>query len=481
MEFDYITERVKTNNLTLLTDLYQLTMMNGYKLCGLDKTRAVFDVFYRGNGGYNYAIVAGLEQAIDYILNLHFDESDVAYLRSLKIFPESFLETLKDFRFTGDIKAVPEGTLIFPYEPILTVSAPLFEAQLVETALLTFINHQPLIATKAARLKECTKNNISEFGLRRAQGADAGIYGARAAYIGGVRTTSNVVAGKLFDIPVTGTHSHSWVMSFPSELEAFEKYAEIYPDNCLLLVDTYDTLKSGVPNAIKVFDKLKAEGHKPIGIRLDSGDLAYLSRKARAMLDAAGHKDALIFATNDLDEDILLALNNQDAKIDVYGIGTKLITSYSNASLGGVYKLCAIEENGKLVPRIKVSNSHEKTTNPGVKKIVRILKDGMAQADLICLEDEVFDTTKPLTVFHPEQTWKKTTFEGYEIVELMKPIFKDGKLVYNRPSLKEIAAHEDESTAQFFPEYKRVINTQEYKVDLSYKLWKLKNDLLNRD
>ncbi|MBQ9276675.1 MAG: nicotinate phosphoribosyltransferase [Clostridia bacterium] len=479
MEFDYISERVKTNNLTLLTDFYQLTMMNGYKICKLDKTRSVFDVFYRGNGGYGYAIVAGLEQAIDYILNLHFDESDISYLRSLKIFPEDFLEALKDFKFTGDIKAVPEGTLVFPYEPIMTVSAPLFESQLVETALLTFINHQTLIATKAARLCECTKNKISEFGLRRAQGADAGIYGARAAYIGGVRTTSNVVAGKLFDIPVTGTHSHSWVMSFDSELEAFEKYAEIYPDNCLLLVDTYDTLKSGVPNAIKVFDKLKAAGHKPIGIRLDSGDLAYLSRKARAMLDEAGHNDALIFATNDLDEDIILALKDQEAKIDVYGVGTKLITSYKNASLGGVYKLCAIEENGKLEPRIKVSNSHEKTTNPGVKKVVRILKDGMAQADLICLEDEVFDTSKPLTIFHPEQTWKKTTFENYEVVELMKPIFKDGKLVYNRPTLKEIAKHKDESAGQFFPEYKRVINTQDYKVDLSYKLWKLKNELLN--
>ena len=369
--------------------------------------------------------------------------------------------------------------MVFPYEPILTVSAPLWQAQLVETALLTFINHQTLIATKAARLKECTKNKISEFGLRRAQGPDAGIYGARAACIGGCRTTSNVVAGKLFGIPVTGTHSHSWVMSFDTELEAFEKYAEIYPDNCLLLVDTYDTLKSGVPNAIKVFDKLKAEGHKPIGIRLDSGDLAYLSRKARVMLDEAGHSDCLIFATNDLDEDILLALNSQEAKIDVYGIGTKLITSYNNASLGGVYKLCALEEDGKLVPKIKVSNSHEKTTNPGVKKIVRIFKDGMAQADLICLEDETFDTSKPLTVFHPEQTWKKTTFTDYELKELMVPIFKDGKLVYDKPSLKDICAREDESIASFFPEYRRVVNTQEYKVDLSQKLWDLKRELLN--
>jgi len=478
---DYTTERIKTNNLTLLTDLYQLTMMNGYRRCKLDERRAVFDIFYRGSGGYSYAIAAGLEQAIDYILNLHFDDSDIAYLRSLEIFDEDFLKALETFEFTGDIKAVPEGTMVFPYEPILTVSAPLWQAQLVETALLTFVNHQTLIATKAARLRECTKNKISEFGLRRAQGPDAGIYGARAACIGGCRTTSNVVAGKLFGIPVTGTHSHSWVMSFDTELEAFEKYAEIYPDNCLLLVDTYDTLKSGVPNAIKVFDKLKAQGHKPVGIRLDSGDLAYLSRKARVMLDEAGHDDCLIFATNDLDEDILLALNSQDAKIDVYGIGTKLITSYNNASLGGVYKLCALEEDGNLVPKIKVSNSHEKTTNPGVKKIVRIYKDGMAQADLICLEDETFDTSKPLTIFHPEQTWKKTTFTDYELKELMVPVFKDGKLVYDMPTLKEICDREDKSIASFFPEYRRVVNTQEYKVDLSQKLWDLKHKLLNSE
>jgi len=475
---NYITKRTETNNLTLLTDLYQLTMMNGYRISGMDKRRAVFDIFYRGSGGYSYAITAGLEQAIDYILNLHFDDSDIAYLKSLGIFDEEFFALLKNFKFSGDIKAVPEGTMIFPYEPIMTVSAPLIEAQLVETALLTFINHQTLIATKAARLCECTDKKISEFGLRRAQGPDAGIYGARAAYIGGVRTTSNVVAGKLFDIPVTGTHSHSWVMSFDSELEAFMKYAEIYPDKCLLLVDTYDTLKSGVPNAIKVFDKLKAEGHKPIGIRLDSGDLAYLSKKARVMLDEAGHSDCSIFATNDLDEDILLALNSQNAKIDVFGIGTKLITSYNNASLGGVYKLCALEENGEIIPKIKISNSHEKTTNPGVKKIVRIYKNGMAQADLICLEDEKIDTSSPLTVFHPEHTYKKTTFENFEIKELMVPIFENGKLVYDMPTLKEIAAHEDGSISEFFPEYRRVVNTQDYKVDLSDKLWNLKQELL---
>ncbi len=479
-QFEYQTKRALANNLTLLTDLYQLTMMNGYRICKFDNKKAVFDLFYRGNGGYSYAVVAGLEQAIDYILNLHFEESDISYLRSLGIFDEGFLEALRTFKFSGDIKAVPEGTLIFPYEPIMTVTAPLWEAQLVETALLTFINHQTLIATKARRLGECTKNKISEFGLRRAQGADAGIYGARAACIGGCRTTSNVMAGKLFGIDITGTHSHSWVMSFDSELEAFETYANIYPDKCLLLVDTYDTLKSGVPNAIKVFDKLKANGHKPIGIRLDSGDLAYLSKNARKMLDAAGHSDCLIFATNDLDEDILLSLNQQEAKIDVYGIGTKLITSYKNASLGGVYKLCALEEDGELLPKIKVSNSPEKTTNPGVKKVVRIYKDGMAQADLICLADETFDTTKPLTIFHPNHTWKRITFENYEVKDLMVDIFKDGKLVYEMPTLSEINAHADKSREEFFEEYLRVVNTQEYKVDLSQKLWDLKHDLLNK-
>lgn len=470
---------IEKRNLTMLTDLYQLTMVNGYMQCGLDERKAAFDLFYRGTGGYSYAVAAGLEQAVEYIRDLHFDKEDLDYLRSLGIFPESFLERLAKFRFTGDIKAVPEGTVIFPYEPIITVIAPLFEAQLIETALLTIINHQTLIATTAARMCACTSAEILEFGLRRAQGADAGVYGARAAYIGGCRSTSNVLAGQMFGIPVKGTHSHSWVMSFPSELEAFRKYAEIYPDGCLLLVDTYDTLKSGVPNAIKVFDELKAAGHKPIGIRLDSGDLAYLSREARKMLDAAGHTDCKIFASNDIDENVLLALNSQDAKIDVYGIGTKLITSFSNASLGGVYKLCAIEQDGKLVPRIKVSDSHEKTTNPAIKKVVRIYKKGMAAADLICLANETIDTSVPLTVFHPEQTYKRTTFTEYEVKDLMVDVFKDGKLVYKLPTLEEIGEYHDKSKAEFFPEYKRVVNTQYYKVDLSRKLWELKNRLLD--
>lgn len=465
-------------NLTMLTDLYQLTMINGYFKCGTQNQKAAFDLFYRGSNGYSYAIAAGLEQAIDYVKNLHFDDDDIDYLRSLGIFGEDFLAELKKFRFTGDIKAVPEGTLIFPKEPIMTVIAPMFEAQLVETALLNIINHQTLIATTASRLCECTKGAISEFGLRRAQGPDAGLYGARAAYIGGCRSTSNVLAGQMFGIDVKGTHSHSWVMSFPTEYDAFEAYAKVYPDSCLLLVDTYDTLKSGVPNAIRVFNKLKAGGHKPLGIRLDSGDLAYLSRQARKMLDEAGFPEAKIFVSNDIDEKVLLALAQQDAKIDVYGIGTKLITSFNNAALGGVYKLSAIEEDGKMIPKIKVSNSPEKTTNPGLKKIVRVLVDGMAAADLICLHDDEFDTSTPLTIYHPEQTWKKTTFDKYELKELMVDIFKNGELVYDMPSLKEIGEYCDKSKAEFFPEYRRVTNTQEYKVDLSDNMWKLKHKLL---
>ena len=467
-------------NLTLLTDFYELTMMNGYLKCGTAERKAVFDVFYRGVGGFSYAVAAGLEQVVEYVENLHFSDDDIEYLRSLNQFGEDFLTALKNFKFTGDIKAIPEGTIVFPYEPLLTVTATLFESQLVETALLTFLNHQTLIATKALRLCESTKGQILEFGLRRAQNADAGIYGARAAYIGGCRQTSNVLAGKMFDIAVKGTHAHSWVMSFPDELTAFRKYAEIYPDGCLLLVDTYDTLKSGVPNAIKVFDELTAKGYRPLGIRLDSGDLAYLSKKARAMLDAAGYDYVKIFASGDIDEDVLLALQAQDAKIDIFGIGTRLITSYTNPSLGGVYKLAAMEnEKGELDPKIKVSNTPAKITNPGLKKVVRIYDaDNMAAADLICLEDDVFDESKPLTIFHPEQIWKKTTFEKYHIEELMVDVFKGGKLVYKLPSLAEIGKRLDEQVSSFYPEYLRVVNTQEYKVDLSQRLYDLKHKLL---
>ncbi len=469
-------------NLTLLTDFYELTMMNGYLKEGIADNEACFDVFYRGGNKLEYAMCAGLEQVVDYVNNLHFDKEDLDYLDGLNVFGKEFIERLKNFKFTGDIYAVPEGTIIFPYEPILTIKAPLFEAQLLETAILCVLNHQTLIATKAARLCQNTDAKIMEFGLRRAQGPDAGIYGARAAYIGGCRSTSNVLAGQMFGIPVKGTHAHSWVMSFPDELTAFHAYAELYPEGCMLLVDTYDTLKSGVPNAIKVFDELKQKGYKPLGIRLDSGDLAYLSKEARKMLDDAGHSDCIICVSNDIDEQVLLSLKAQDAKIDLFGIGTRLITSYDAPSLGGVYKLCAIEENGKLVPKIKLSDTQAKITNPGLKKIFRIYdENGFAKADLIALKKDKIDTDKPLTIFHPQYPWKKTTFEKYSVRELMVTVFKGGKQVYKLPSLEEIAKYADNEIAHFYPEYLRTVNTQEYKVDLSDNLYNLKIKMLTKN
>lgn len=466
-------------NLTLLTDFYELTMMYGYQKFGMDEKLAAFDIFYRGGENLNYAIAAGLEQAADYIRNLDFDDEAIDYLRGLNTFDENFLKKLNIFKFTGDVYAVPEGTLIFPGEPIMTIVAPLFQAQLLEAALLCIVNHQTLIATKAARLKQNTSAEILEFGLRRAQGPDAGIYGARAAFIGGCRSTSNVLSGQMFGIPVKGTHAHSWVMSFPSELDAFRAYAELYPKGCLLLVDTYDSLKSGVPNAIKVFDELRAKGYEPLGIRLDSGDLAYLSREARKLLDKAGYPNAKIFASGDIDEEILTSLKVQEAKIDVYGIGTRLITSYTAPSLGGVYKLCAIEEKGQMVPRIKLSDTHAKITNPGMKKIVRLYNsDGFALADLITLKDESIDTTQPLTIYHPEMTWKKTVLENFTARDIMVDIFRKGELVYDFPSLEDVGKYCDKSLAEFYPEYKRTVNTQEYKVDLSDKLFDLKKQLI---
>lgn len=475
-------ENEANRNLTLLTDLYQLTMINGYLKCGTAEKVSVFDVFYRGGAELSYAVAAGLEQVVEYIRNLHFDDGDIEYLRSLSIFDEEFLNALKEFKFTGDIYALPEGTICFPYEPILTVVAPIFQAQYIETAILTIINHQTLIATKASRMKNCTDGNILEFGLRRAQGPDAGIYGARAAMIGGCVATSNVLTGKMFDVPVGGTHSHSWVMSFPDELTSFREYAKLYPKNTLLLVDTYDTIKSGVPNAIKVFDEMKARGEKPVGIRLDSGDLAYLSRNARKMLDQAGHSDCKIFASNDIDENVLLSLKTQDAKIDVWGIGTKLITSFTTPSLGGVYKMSAIEQNGKLLPKIKISNTFEKITNPGFKKLARIYnaESGMMEADLIMLHDEELNDSVPLTITHPVQRWKSTTFTDYYTRELMVQVFKSGALVYALPTLKEIMKYAAAEMSSLSEEYKRVINPHVYKVDLSDGLYALKTELLNK-
>ena len=471
-----------SRNLTLMTDLYQLTMMNGYLKNNKHTERVIFDVFFRQNELITYSLAAGLEQAIDYILNLEFNDDDISYLRSLNLFGEDFLDYLKNLKFTGDVYSVPEGTMVFPGEPILTICAPIMQAQLIETAILNIINHQTLIASKAAKVCYSAKGDtVMEFGLRRAQGPDAGIYGARAAIIGGCNSTSNVIAGKMFDVPISGTHAHSWVMSFPSEYDAFKAYSEVYPDATLLLVDTYDTLKSGIPNAIKVFDELKAKGKKPIGIRLDSGDLAYLTKKARQMLDDAGYPDAIICASGDLDEKLVQSLKIQGAKINSWGIGTKLITSADMPALGGVYKLAGVfNADGSVTPKIKVSETSAKITNPGFKKVVRIYdgKTKKAEADLIMLKDEVIDTSKPLTITHPLETWKKITFENYSIKELTCQIVKDGKLVYNMPKLKQIKEYAKGEMATFWDEYLRIDSPHIYKVDLSDKLLALKTSML---
>lgn len=469
-------------NLTMMTDLYQLTMMYGHFLNGTNE-EAVFDLFFRKpSGNSTYAVMAGLEQAIDYIKNIAFTEDDIAYLRSLHLFSDSFLDMLRNLTFTGDLYAIPEGTPVFPGEPLLRVKAPIIEAQLVETALLTIINHQTLIATKASRVCYAAgdQDNVTEFGLRRAQGPDAGIYGARAAVIGGCNGTSNVMTGQLFDIPVKGTHGHSWVMAFDSELEAFRAYARAYPDTCLLLVDTYDSLRQGVPNAITVFRELRAQGHNPMGIRLDSGDLAYISKKARAMLDEAGFEDAIIFASSDLDEETIYDLRNQGARIDMWGVGTKLITSENAPSLGGVYKLSALERDGQMMPRIKLSDNVAKITNPGYKKVLRIY-DGTgkrALADLICLEHEQYDADQPLTIFDPEETWKKTTLTNYTLRELLVPVFVRGEQVYQSPSLQEIRAYAKREIATLWDEYKRLRKPHIYKVDLSQELYDLKEKMI---
>ena len=470
-------------NLTLLTDLYQLTMMNGYLKEDRKDEIAVFDVFFRQNGMITYSVACGLEQAVDYILGLKFGAEEIAYLKSLGIFSEEFLNYLKDFKFTGDVFAVPEGTVVFPGEPIFTVRAPVMQAQLVETAILNIINFQTLIATKAAKIRYAAKNDlVMEFGLRRAQAPDAGIYGARAAVIGGCDSTSNVLAGKMFNIPVAGTHAHSWVMNFNDEYTAFKAYAEVYPDNALLLVDTYDTLNQGVPNAIRVFDELKANGYKPKGIRLDSGDLAYLSKKARALLDEAGYPDTVICASGDLDEYSISSLKNQGAKINSWGVGTRLITSADMPALGGVYKLAAVyDDNGKVIPKIKLSENTEKITNPGFKNIYRVYgKDThKAEADFICLRSEPeVDTSKPLVLTHPTERWKSITFENYEVKPLQKDIIRNGKLVYEMPTLAEIKKYAKADLDSFWDEYKRLDKPHVYKVDLSDGLYELKKNML---
>lgn len=470
-------------NLTLLTDLYELTMAYGFYRHKKHEEEAVFDIFFRQNKLITYSLAAGLQQAMDYLLNWRFSAEDMDYLRSLKLFEEGFLRYLEKMRFTGDVYAVREGEPVFPGEPILTVKAPLIQAQFAETALLNIINHQTLIATKASKIcRAAGEGAVMEFGLRRAQGPDAGIYGARAAVIGGCSSTSNVIAGQMFGIPVSGTMAHSWIMDFDSEYEAFKAYAASYPDNCLLLVDTYDTLRSGVPNAIKVFKELAAAGHRPRGIRLDSGDFAYLSKKARKMLDAAGFPDAIICASGDLDEYSMTSLMQQGAKIDLWGVGTKLITSQEMPALGGVYKLAAVvREDGTMIPKIKLSDNAAKITNPSFKNLFRLYdrESGMAIADLITMREEAVEEDRPLTIFHPLETWKRTTVKNFRAEPLLHTIVKRGKLVYEFPELMEVQAFSKAELSKFWEEYLRLDMPELYKVDLSEKLHALKSKMLD--
>ena len=478
-------------NLTLLTDFYELTMMQAYhhhQAATGHKQVAVFDMFYRENPcGNGYAVAAGLAQVIDYVNQLSFDKQDIEYLRSTGTFGEAFLDYLANFKFSGNICAVPEGTVVFPGEPLLQVVAPLMEAQLIETAILNIINHQSLIATKSARVCWAAKGDpVLEFGLRRAQGPDAGVYGARAAMIGGCAATSNVLAGQMFGVPVRGTHAHSWIMSFDTELEAFEYYADLYPQACILLVDTYNTLTSGVPNAIKVFKRMQEKGItlKNYGIRLDSGDLAYLSKQARKMLDEAGFPDAFISASNDLDEYLISELKNQGAKISLWGVGTHLITSKEYPAFGGVYKLAAIStDGGAWQYKIKLSEDPVKVTNPGVKKIFRLYdaKSGKMKADLIALADEELDNTKDLTIFDPIAIWKRMTLAAGEFTvrELMQPVFTNGKCVYPQLTVSQICEYAAKERDSLWEEHKRLVRPHMMPVDLSQKLYDLKQNMIS--
>ncbi len=468
----------------MLVDFYQFSMAHGYFKNGFRNKTVYFDMFFRqvpDNGGY--AIVAGLEQFIDFIEDLHFEEEDLELLYSKGVTDADFLDYLRHFRFRGDIYAMPEGTVAFPHEPVVTVCAPVIDAQLIETMLLLTLNHQSLIATKASRIVRAAQGRaVMEFGARRAQGADAALYGARAAYIGGAMGTSTVLAEKMFGVPSLGTMAHSWVQLADSEYQAFCAYAKLYPENCVLLVDTYDTLLSGVPNAIKVFnDILLPMGCRPKGIRLDSGDLSYLSKAARRMLDKAGFEDCRIIASNSLNETVILSLIQQGAKIDIFGVGENLITSMSSPVFGGVYKLAGIREGDKIIPRIKISNDIAKITNPSFKKTVRFYDctSREAIADLIMLKDEEITTEKPYTIFHPQYPWKTKVVDNFTIKELQVPIFINGSLVYTRPKIEEIRQHTAAEIASLPEEICRLINPHIHIVDLSKKLWDMKMELLN--
>ncbi len=472
-----------TRNLTMLIDFYELTMANGYLERKFEDTEVVFDLFFRkipDDGGF--AIYAGLEQVIEYIENLKFTNEDIEYLREKEIFSEQFLDYLLNFKFSCDVYSLKEGTVMFPNEPIITVKGPIIEAQLIETMMLLTVNHQSLLATKACRIVRASKGRVVyEFGARRAQSYDAAIFGARAAYIGGVNGTSCAIAERIYKIPAIGTMAHSWIQLFSDEYLAFKAYAEIYPDNCSLLVDTYNVVKSGVPNAIKVFNEvLKPMGKRPVGIRIDSGDIAYLSKKARQMLDAAGYSDVKIMASNSLDEYIIRDLIIQNAQVDIFGVGENLITSRSTPVLGGVYKLVAVEEDGELIPRIKVSETMEKITNPCFKRFFRFYSNetNKAIADYICCHDEDDNFPYEFEIFDPNAIWKRKNITNFYAKEMLLPIYKKGELVYKSPSLLEIRAYCAEQVDSLWDEVKRFENPHTFYVDLSQKLYDIKNSIL---
>lgn len=471
-------------NIPLLCDYYEYTMCNGYVEKGIEDRVVYFDIFFRtipDHGGF--ALVAGLEQLVDYIVNLRFTDSDIEFLRSKSTFGEKFLNYLKDFRFSGDVWAIPEGTPVFPGEPLVTIRAPVAEAQILETFALLTLNHQTLIATKASRVvRAAMGRTVMEFGSRRAQGTDAAILGARAAYIAGCGGTACTVSDKWYGVPASGTMAHAWVMMFDSEYEAFKAYCETYPNNASLLVDTYDTLNSGIPNAIRAFKEvLLPKGITKCAIRLDSGDLSFLTKKARQMLDEAGLKDCKIVVSNALDEWLIRDLLDQGAVIDAFGVGDNLITSHSDPVFNGVFKLAAIEEDGRIIPKIKISENVEKITTPGFKKIYRIYdRNGKAVADQICVYDEIIDESQPLELFDPQATWKRKTLKGFKAKELMVKVIENGELIYELPSLDEIRRHCAEEMDTLWDEVKRFSNPHHYYVDLSQRLWDIRNELLNQ-
>lgn len=474
-----------SRNLTMLTDFYELTMANGYFKNGFKDTIAYFDMFFRTipDGG-GYVIMAGVEQLVDYFRNLSFSKENIDYLRG-KGFSEDFLDYLANFRFACDVWTVPEGTPIFPGEPIVKVKGPVIQAQFVETMVLLTINHQSLIATKANRVVRAAQGRaVMEFGSRRAQGFDGAVYGARAAYIGGCAGTACTISDEMFGTPALGTMAHSWVQLFDSEYDAFKAYAEEYPDACTLLVDTYNVLHSGVPNAIKVFDEVLAPmGKRPKGIRIDSGDIAYLSRKARKMLDDAGYPDCSIVASNSLDEYIIRDMLLQGAKVDSFGVGERLITSSSSPVLGGVYKLCAVEKDGKIIPKIKLSENVQKITTPGNKRVYRLYdrESGKAAADLITLASETVDDSRPYELFDPDFTWKRKTLTNYTARELLEPLFRKGECVYKERNIEEIKSYCREQIDTLWDEVTRFENPHNYYVDLSQQLWDVKHELLRKN